>query len=124
MIYGGSPRLKPASSKAKGRRAQQLVRDLILKTFPTLEADDCRSTAMGQSGEDVQMSPTARKLVPYQIEVKNKARSQIHTYYEQAKTHGDREPLVIVKMDRDIPLAIVSAEHFFQLLKERNANPS
>lgn len=80
---------------------------------------------MGQSGEDIQLSPAARRFVPYQIECKNKARSQIHTYYEQAKTHGDREPLVIVKMDRDIPLAIVSAEHFFDLLQKlNNANQS
>lgn len=114
--------MKPASAKSKGRTLQKWVRDLILRTFPSLEADDCRSTAMGQSGEDVMLSPAARKFVPYQIECKNKARSQIHTYYEQAKTHGDHEPLVIVKMDRDIPLAIVSAEHFFKLLQ--NANQS
>jgi hypothetical protein len=75
---------------------------------------------MGQSGEDIQLSPAARSLFPYQVEVKNKATSQIHTYYEQAKTHGDREPLVIVKKDRDIPLAIVSAEHFLELLKKLN----
>lgn len=123
-IFGGFL-IKPASAKSKGRTLQKLVRDLILKTFPSLEADDCRSTAMGQSGEDVTLSPAARRLVPYQIECKNKARSQIHTYFKQAKTHGDHEPLVIVKMDRDIPLAIVSADHFFQLLQKlENANPS
>lgn len=77
---------------------------------------------MGAGGEDVQLSPKAREYVPYQIECKNKARSQIHTYYEQAKEHGDSEPLVIVKMDRDIPLAVVSAEHFFQLLRRLNGD--
>jgi hypothetical protein len=73
---------------------------------------------MGAGGEDIQMSPAARRFVPYQIECKNKARSQVHTYYAQAKEHGDHEPLVIVKMDRDIPLAILSAEAFFDLLKK------
>ena len=77
---------------------------------------------MGQTGEDIQLSPAARKLVPYQIEVKNKARSQVHTYYAQAKEHGEHEPLVIVKMDRDIPLAVLSAETFFKLLKQLNEN--
>lgn len=114
--------MKPASSKAKGRFLQKWVRDLILKTFPSLENDDVKSTSMGASGEDVILSPAARKLVPFQIECKNKARSQIHTYYAQAKTHGNHEPLVIVKMNRDIPLAIISAEYFFQLLKEKNEN--
>jgi hypothetical protein len=109
--------VKPASCKQKGRLAQQKIRDLILKTFPELTADDCRSTAMGQSGEDVQLSTAARALVPYQIEVKSKAASQIHTYYEQAKTHGDHQPLVFVKQDRKEMLAILDAEHFFKLLR-------
>jgi hypothetical protein len=114
--------LKPRSSKAKGALGQRIVRDKILETFPELEADDVRSTAMGQPGEDIQLSPAARKLVPYQIEVKNKATSQIHTFYTQAKTHGKHEPMVVVKMDRDIPLAIVSLDHFMQLLKENKKN--
>jgi hypothetical protein len=112
--------MKPASARAKGRRAQQWVRDYILSMFPKLQEDDVRSTAMGQNGEDVQLSPAARYYVPYCIEVKSKARSQIHTYYDQAQEHGEHEPLVIVKMDRDIPLAVVSAEHFFQLLRRLN----
>jgi hypothetical protein len=109
--------MKPSSAKSKGRRLQQWVRDLIIEAFG-LEADDVRSTSMGASGEDVQLSPAARTVVPFQIECKNKARSQVHTYYQQAKEHGKHEPLVIVKMDHDIPLAVLSAETFFKLLKE------
>lgn len=114
--------MKAQSAKSKGRRAQQYIRDQILKVFPELQADDVVSTSMGASGEDVKLSPAARKLVPYQIESKNKATSQIHTYYDQAKTHGTHEPLVIVHKDRDIYLAIVSLDHFLYLLKERNKN--
>lgn len=114
--------MTPASAKSKGRFLQKWVVERILATFLELEPDDVRSTSMGVTGEDVQLSPKARTKVPYQIECKNKATSQIHTYYKQAKTHGDKEPLVIVKMDRDIPLAIVSAEHYFSLLKKLNAN--
>ena len=73
---------------------------------------------MGATGEDVLLSAAARALVPHQIECKNKARSQIHTYYNQAKEHGEHEPLVIVKMDRDIPLAVMSAEYYITLLKQ------
>jgi hypothetical protein len=93
------------------------VRDVLLQAFPSLEQDDVRSTSMGAGGEDLQLSPAARKLVPYQIECKSKATSQIHTYYNQAKEHGKHEPLVVVKMDRDIPLAIVSLDHFINILK-------
>lgn len=116
--------MTPQAAKAKGRFLQKWVRDIILTTFPTLEPDDVRSTSMGADGEDVQLSPAARKAVPYQIECKNKAKSQIHTYYAQAKTHGKHEPLVIVKMDRDIPLAVLSAETFFKLLQQLNENRS
>lgn len=114
--------MTPASSKSKGRRLQQIIRDAILALFPELEPDDVKSTSMGASGEDVQLSPAARKLLPYQIEAKNKATSQVHTYYQQAKTHGKHEPLVVVKKDRDIPLAIVSLEHFLQLIRGNNNN--
>jgi hypothetical protein len=112
--------LTPQSSKAKGRRLQQLVRDLILKTFPSLGKDDVRSTSMGAGGEDVQLSTAARKFVPYQIECKNKARSQVHTWYEQATEHGDHEPLLIVKQDHNIVLAVVSLDHFMELIKNNN----
>jgi molybdate-binding protein len=79
---------------------------------------------MGASGEDVQLSAAARKLIPFQIECKNKATSQIHTYYEQAKSHGEHEPLVIVKKDRDVTLAIVSMAAFLKLLRNQNADRS
>lgn len=110
--------MRPQSAKSKGRTFQQFVRDVLLAAFPSLEKDDIKSTSMGAPGEDIQLSPAARKLIPYQIECKSKATSQIHTYYNQAKSHGNYEPLVIVKKDRDIPLAIVSLKHFMELLKE------
>lgn len=86
-----------------------------------MEPDDVRSTSMGATGEDVTLSPAARKKVPYQIECKNKATSQVHTYYAQAKGHGPHEPLVIVKKDRDAVLVVMEFEHFLQLLKDKES---
>lgn len=117
MEYGRS-QILPSSAKAKGRNLQKLIRDSILKLFPQLEADDIKSTSMGAGGEDVCLSPAARKLFPYQIECKSKATSQIHTYYKQCLSHGQHEPLVLVKMDRDVVLAVVSWEHFQTLIKK------
>lgn len=114
--------MTPASAKSKGRRLQQHVRDLLLELFPELEPDDVKSTGMGQQGEDIMLSPAARRFIPFQIECKNKAASQVHTYYSQAKEHGTHEPLVVVKKDRDIPLAVLSLESFLKLLREINAN--
>lgn len=110
--------MTPQSAKAKGRNFQKLVRDKLLKAFPSLEPDDIRSTSMGAGGEDLQLSPAARKLIGYQIECKSKSKSQIHTYYEQAKEHGTYEPLVVVKQDRKLPLAIVRLDHFIELIKK------
>lgn len=114
--------MTPQAAKSKGRRLQQDVRDLLLRTFPQLDKDDIRSTAMGQTGEDVQLSPAARRLFPYQIECKNKARSQVHTWFEQAVGHGDHEPVLIVKQDRSATLAVVRLEHFVDLVKNNNEN--
>jgi hypothetical protein len=114
--------LKPASAKQKGRHGQQFVRDKLLEVFNFLEPGDVKSTSMGAPGEDIQLSPAARKVIPYQIEIKNKATSQIHTYYDQAKSHGTHEPLVVVHRDRGVWLAVVTLDHFLQLLKNNKNN--
>lgn len=112
--------MKPSSAKNKGRKLQQWVRDCILKHFKTkLEPDDVKSTSMGAGGEDVQLSPAARKLFPYAIECKNVERVNIWQSYAQANTHGKHEPLLIVKKNHHKPLAIVDAEYFVKLHKEK-----
>ena len=62
--------IKTSSAKNKGRKLQQWTRDRILELVPTLEPDDVKSTSMGAGGEDVQLSPAARKSVPLTIECK------------------------------------------------------
>ena len=44
------------NSKNKGKRLQNSVRDILLETFTQLEEDDIKSTTMGESGEDIQLS--------------------------------------------------------------------
>ena len=56
--------MKTRSAKQKGRRLQQNVRDLLLEALSEyLEEDDIRSTSMGAPGEDLLLSPLARKIV-------------------------------------------------------------
>lgn len=113
--------MKPSSAKAKGRVFQQLVRDKILSTFPQLEPDDVRSTSMGANGEDVQISPAARKLFPYQIECKSREKIAVYGMYEQAQQHGKAfEPLVVLKQNRSKPLVVVDLDHFMELVKRAN----
>ena len=109
--------MKPQSAKAKGRMLQQWVRHKILYHNPELKEDDVRSTSMGAGGEDVQLSPAARVLFPYQTECKNRSKMAIYADYEQAQEHGDCEPLLIVKANHKKPLAVVDAEHFFFMVR-------
>lgn len=113
--------MKPSSAKAKGRILQQWVRDQLLALFPSLEPDDIKSTSMGAGGEDVQLSPAARKLIPHKIECKNLASSAVYKLYEQAVSHQSKgEPLLVLKANRKKPLAIMDAEYYFNLLKRLN----
>jgi hypothetical protein len=93
--------VKPASCKAKGRRLQQAVRDDLLDAFPTLTADDVRSTSMGAGGEDVLLSTAARRFVPLSFEAKNCERLNVFAALEQAEGNaGGHTPCVVFKKNR------------------------
>ena len=113
--------ITPQSAKAKGRKLQQWVRDRLYSTFPSLEDGDIRSTSMGSNGEDLLFSPAARRLFPYSVECKNNARNAIYRVMAQATENCPKGsvPLAIVKADRQRPLAVVDAEHFFKLTKRK-----
>ena len=72
---------------------------------------------MGAGGEDIQLSPLARASVGYSIECKNLNAISVYKYYEQAKTHGQHEPLVVIKQNNSKPLAIVDLQHFLELVR-------
>jgi len=71
--------MTPQSAKQKGRLLQQWVRDKLLEYAPELEPDDIKSTSMGAGGEDVQLSPAARKMYPYQIECLERMKTEVQT---------------------------------------------
>ena len=113
--------MKPQSAKGKGRRLQQWIRDLILESFTDLEPDDVRSTSMGAGGEDILLSPAARRHFPYSVEAKNCERLNVWGAYEQAAANcGDHEPLLVMKKNHKKPLVVLDAEAFMQLVKKAN----
>jgi hypothetical protein len=111
-----------ASAKDKGRRLQQWTRDLILSLWTELKEGDVRSTSMGVSGVDIQLSPRALEAVPLQIECKARKAIVVYDWYEQAGKQGKLEPVLIVKADRKRPLAIVDAEHYFKLRRNNGVD--
>tara|TARA_B100001063_G_C16642612_1_gene491623 strand:+ start:75 stop:413 length:339 start_codon:yes stop_codon:yes gene_type:complete len=111
--------VKPQSAKAKGRNLQKWVRDLLLEHFPQLEPDDVRSTSMGAGGEDIQLSPAARRLFGFSVECKSVEKLNVWAAYEQASANsGDHEPLLVMKKNRKKPLVVLDAETFIQIIKK------
>jgi hypothetical protein len=117
--------LKTSSMKAKGRRLQQYVRDLILHKHPSLEEDDVKSTAMGQGGEDVQLSPAARKLVPLSIECKSRASWAFYKDLDQAHANCPKgcQPVLVAKANHRDPVVIINADYFFDHYQPRKVKP-
>ena len=111
--------MKKASANNKGRTLQKLIRDKILDTFPELEPDDCKSTSMGAGGEDVQLSPAARRLFPFSVEAKSRASIGVYAWYQQAKTNApkDMEPLLVIKQNHSKPLVVIDLDAFMELVR-------
>ena len=112
--------MNTATRKAKGKRLQKYVCNLILKFFPILSEKDVISIRMGRPGEDVQLSDKAKKIFPYSIECKNQERMKyLWEAYEQAISNSKNlEPLVIIKINKKKPLVVIDAEYFIKLHSE------
>ena len=111
--------MKTASSKAKGRRLQNKIRDLLIEHFSDeLEDDDIRCAIMGESGEDLKLSPAARKLIPYSIECKNQEKLNIWSALEQAEDNSkESTPVLIFKRNRSKTYAVIEFKEFVELIK-------
>ena len=109
------------SRKAKGRRLQQEVRDLILETYKdVLEPDDVRSTSMGASGEDLLLSPAARKLFPFSVECKNQERLNIWDSLSQAEENaGPHIPLLVFKRNRSKTYISMEINDLIKILNDK-----
>ena len=113
--------MKSRSAKNKGKRLQNKVRDLLLETFNQLEPDDVRSAIMGEQGEDIKLSPAARRLIPSSFECKNRESLNIWSSLQQAEENsGDYDPVLIFKRNRSKTYAVINIEKFIELINENN----
>ena len=107
--------MKTQSAKAKGRRLQQWVRDLLIEKLD-VHPEDVESRSMGAGGEDLIMARAARTKFPYSIECKNQESLNVWKSYEQAtENSGNYEPVVFIKRNNQKPLVVVDAEYFVRL---------
>jgi len=111
----------PRSAKAKGRALQNKIRDVLLEHFSEeLEPDDIRSQVMGMSGEDIVLSPAARKLIPYSFECKNQEKLNIWASLEQAEENsGVYPPVLIFKRNRSKTYVTIELEEFIKLINDK-----
>ena len=110
--------MQTKSAKAKGRRLQNWVKAHILFWNPGLIDSDVRTAIMGETNADIKLSSKAFKRFKYKVECKNRKGGFkfIYDCYQQCINHKEKgEPLLIIKMDRQKPLAVVDAEYFINL---------
>ena len=118
--------MKIKSAKAKGRNLQNLVRDKLRSIFvdkwtkiPRLEYDDIKSQTMGMGGEDIILSPIAKKLIPYSFECKNTERLNLWKSLQQADDNSeDRMPVLVIKRNRSKVYAVIEFDNFLNMIGE------
>lgn len=115
--------MRPSSAKAKGRRLQDWIRDKLLSTFGSLEGDDVKCAIMGESGEDIHLSPAARKMFPFSVEAKNQERINIWKAIAQAEQNAKEgtTPLLVFKRNHSKVYAVLDFEDLLTLLYGRES---
>jgi len=111
----------PKSSKAKGRRLQNLIRDKLRAAFSSLlEEDDIKSQTMGMTGEDIVLSPAARKLIPYSIECKNVERLNVWQCLKQTEdnTHEECSPALVIKRNQTNPYIMIPIDIWISTISQ------
>ncbi len=113
------------SSKAKGRSAVVLVRDLLLAhcqiADPKIKDDDIFVKATSQGGCDVHLSPRAANIFPFGIEVKNAESLSIWKALAQAEVNAKKKkaPAIVFFKRARSPLYIaMEAEDFLSGLRQ------
>ena len=110
--------MKYNSKKRKFLKLQNQIRLKILKAFPHLKKKDVDTAKEGQSGPDIILSRIAKKLVPYNFEIKSQNRMKtIYDFYKQASKRTKLEPVVVMKMNSRDPLVVLDVDRFFDLIK-------
>ena len=111
----------PASRKAKGRKFQQEIRDLLIKVVG-INPEDIESRSMGAQGTDIMLSAAAQVLFPYAIEAKSVEKLNIWEAWKQAEANSteDLAPILFIKRARQQPLVVLTADEFIDRVADFN----
>ena len=112
----------PKSRKQKGKAFQNRVRQDLVDRLG-IDPGDVQSTAMGQSGCDLYLSPAARALFPYGVECKHQEAIALPAWWRQCTRNAEKEgltPLLLIKRNREEPLAVLRWSDLLLLLTTTN----
>ena len=113
--------MRTSSAKAKGRRCATETKDAILRVFDSLLPDDVVVTSSGETGEDLKLSPAARKALPVSFECKNVERLNIWEALEQAADNAaEFVPVLVFKRNRSKIYAAIPLEELLRLYESKN----
>lgn len=110
----------PQSRKSKGRVFQQQLREDLI-THLDITPDDILSTAMGQGGCDLYLSPAARSIFPFGVEAKRAEALSIPAWWKQCENNASKVgliPLLVFKRNREEPLAVLRWSDLLALLQQ------
>jgi len=110
------------SSKAKGRRLQNYVRDMLRDVYTQLHPDDIKSQTMGMTGEDIVRTPAAKEVCAFSFECKNVERLQIWRAIEQCETNRPdcSAPAIVFKKNGKEPYVAIPFTVFCDMLQYEN----
>ena len=119
--------MKTQSAKAKGRKLQKWMRELLIEKLD-IHPEDIESRSMGAGGEDLIMARAAREKFPFSIECKNVEKLNVWEAYNQAKENStpsrlsgnEYEPLVVMKKNNHKALVVLDAEKFVEICQKLN----
>jgi hypothetical protein len=110
----------PQSRKSKGRVFQQTLREDLIRELG-ITPDDILSTAMGQGGCDLYLSPAARSTFPFGVEAKRAETLAIPAWWKQCECNASKVgliPLLVFKRNREEPLAVLRWSDLLALLQQ------
>ena len=112
----------PRSSKAKGRRLQNYVRDMLREIYHQLHPDDIQSQTMGMAGEDIVRTPAAKEVCTFSFECKNVERLQIWKAIDQCESNkpDGSNPAVVFKKNGKQPYVAIPFTVFCDILQAEN----
>lgn len=112
--------MKSKSAKDKGRRAVLELRERLLKGAPELSEGDVEVKTTSAPGEDLWLSPAARKAYPFVFEVKNVEKLNVWDAIAQADAHAlgtPYAPALVFKRNRSDMYVAVRLDDFIRLLR-------